>query len=75
MNKQSLIIFNIPVLFNILKEIKRYDGMKLKELGFHTTSDRTSKSSGDIEIFDRNNILDFNIIRISDCFRTNRYQT
>ena len=41
----------------ILKEIKRYDGMKLKELGFHTTSDRTSKSSGDIEIFDRNNKL------------------
>ena len=41
----------------ILKEIKRYEGMELKELGFHTTSDRTSKSSGDIEIFDENNIL------------------
>ena len=35
----------------ILNEVKRYDGMILKELGYHTTSDRTSKSSGDIEIF------------------------
>ena len=24
--------------------------------------------------YDRNNVLDFNVIRISNCFRTNRYQ-
>ena len=35
----------------LLNEISRYNRCKLKELGSHTASDRTSKSSGDIEIF------------------------
>jgi DNA (cytosine-5)-methyltransferase 1 len=35
----------------LINELKRYEGCKLKELGYHTTSDRTSKSSGDIEIY------------------------
>ncbi len=36
----------------LLKEVKRYDSYSLEELGSHTTSDRTSKSSGDIEVKD-----------------------
>lgn len=35
----------------IIKENKRYEGASLKELGSHTASDRTSRTSGDIEIF------------------------
>jgi len=35
----------------LVNEMKRYDSCILKDLGFHTTSDRTSKSSGDIEVF------------------------
>ena len=35
----------------LIKELKRYENCTLKELGFHTTCDRTSKSAGDIEIF------------------------
>jgi len=34
----------------MIKEIKRYEGYNLENLGYHTTSDRTSKSSGDIEV-------------------------
>lgn len=36
---------------SLITEIKRYNNCTLKELGLHTTSDRTSKSAGDIEIF------------------------
>jgi len=35
----------------IIDEVSRYDDCKLKELGSHTASDRTSKSAGDIELF------------------------
>jgi DNA (cytosine-5)-methyltransferase 1 len=35
----------------LINELKRYDNCTLKELGFHTTCDKTSKSSGDIEIY------------------------
>ena len=35
----------------ITNEISRYDNCKLKEMGSHTASDRTSKSAGDIEVF------------------------
>lgn len=37
----------------LITEITRYDKCFLKELGSHTASDRTSKSAGDIEIFDK----------------------
>ncbi len=40
-----------------MQDIKRYEDCHLKELGFHTTCDTTSKSAGDIEIFDNNNTL------------------
>jgi DNA (cytosine-5)-methyltransferase 1 len=36
----------------LMKEVKRYEDCVLEDLGFHTTSDRTSKSSGDIEVKD-----------------------
>jgi DNA (cytosine-5)-methyltransferase 1 len=39
-------------LINLLmKQNIKYSSMTLKKLGFHTTSDLTSKSAGDIEIF------------------------
>jgi DNA (cytosine-5)-methyltransferase 1 len=41
----------------LVKEIERYNLCRLRELGSHTASDRTSKTAGDIEIFDENNHL------------------
>ena len=41
----------------LIKEIKRFNKCTLGDLGSHTSSDRTSRSSGDIEIFDENNNL------------------
>ena len=35
----------------IINEVNRYKDCSLKEMGSHTTSDRTSKSAGDIEVF------------------------
>ena len=35
----------------LMSQISRYKNMSLKKLGYHTTSDLTSKSAGDIEIF------------------------
>mgnify|MGYP006410250799 FL=1 len=35
----------------LINELKRYNNCTLKDLGFHTTCDKTSKSSGDIEIY------------------------
>jgi len=40
----------------LVNELKRYDNCNVGILGSHTSSDRTSKSSGDIEIF-QNGIL------------------
>ena len=45
------VIFVYTIYQIMTNEITRYKGLKLKKLGFHTTSDRTSKSSGDIELF------------------------
>jgi DNA (cytosine-5)-methyltransferase 1 len=42
----------------LVKELSRFNGCTLEELGFHTTSDRTSKSSGDIEIIKDNQIME-----------------
>ncbi|MGB3693287.1 MAG: DNA cytosine methyltransferase [Spirulinaceae cyanobacterium] len=38
----------------LIEEVERYKFCRLKELGSHTASDRTSKSAGDIEIIDKN---------------------
>ena len=62
---------------NILKEISRYNGCYLGSLNSHTTSDLTSKSSGDIEIYDcsnnlfesieikHNKVIDITVLRIA----------
>lgn len=47
----KLPVISLYTLFQIItQECKRYDSKELRELGFHTTCDNTSKSSGDIEI-------------------------
>lgn len=60
----------------IITEISRYNNCALKPLGSHTASDRTSKSSGDIEIYQEDQLfesieikldkpIDSNILRIA----------
>lgn len=44
-----LVIYSIMKVF--CKELKRYKGCEVKELGSHLSPDSRSKSSGDIEIF------------------------
>lgn len=51
-----LCIHSIYQIF--LREIDKYKDYTLKEIGFHTTSDRTSKSSGDIELFKKNILME-----------------
>lgn len=41
----------------LVKEMKKYEGCKLKEIGSYTASDRTSNTAGDIEVFDSNATL------------------
>lgn len=54
----------LPVLtfysiYSILcEELKRFDGCSLGQLGSHTSSDRTSKSSGDIEVFKDGEVIE-----------------
>ncbi|NOQ34933.1 MAG: hypothetical protein GQ569_03460 [Methylococcaceae bacterium] len=60
----------------IIEEVSRYSDCTLKPIGSHTASDRTSKSAGDIEIFEGeflfeaveiklNKAIDANILRIA----------
>lgn len=42
----------------LINEIKRYDGCRLAPLGSHTACDRTSKTSGDIQIFKDKDLLE-----------------
>lgn len=60
----------------IITEISRYENCTLKPLGSHTASDRTSKSSGDIEVYQEGKLfesieikldkpIDSNILRIA----------
>jgi DNA (cytosine-5)-methyltransferase 1 len=46
----------------LINEVKRYKDCTLKTLGSHTASDKTSKSAGDIEVYEKN-IL-FEVIEI-----------
>lgn len=41
----------------LILEVERYKLCSLKQLGSHTASDLTSKSAGDIEVFDKNKNL------------------
>lgn len=48
----KLPVIAIHSIYEILiKELKRYENSELKKLGSHTSSDKTSQSSGDIEVF------------------------
>lgn len=47
----------------LIKEVERYKLCNLKKLASHTASDLTSKSAGDIEIFDKDNKL-FEVVEI-----------
>lgn len=47
----KLPVLSFYAVYSILtKELKRYDGCTLCTLGSHTSSDRTAKTSGDIEV-------------------------
>ncbi len=61
---------------SLINELQRYDNCELGKLGSHTASDRTSKSSGDIEIMKdsqvfesieikQDRLIDSNILRIA----------
>ena len=55
-------VIAIYCIFKILiKELERYKNCKLKDLGSHKASDRTSNSSGDIEILSKSNALEESI--------------
>ena len=60
----------------LIDELSRYNNCIVKKLGSHTTSDRTSKSAGDIEIYKEDNLfeaieikldkeIDANLLRIA----------
>ena len=62
---------------SLVKEVKRYEKCTLRSLGSHTASDLTSKSAGDIEVFDEhgqlfealevkhNKVIDLTIVRVA----------
>ncbi|MGF1588080.1 MAG: hypothetical protein ACFCU7_02360 [Pleurocapsa sp.] len=41
------------IYLRLIQEVERYKGCMIKDLGSHTASDLTSKTAGDIEIFDK----------------------
>jgi len=55
----------------IINEISRYDNCTLKPLGSHTASDRTSKSAGDIEIFNKDDLFEAIEIKLDKPIDTN----
>lgn len=46
------------IYLSLIEDVRRYEKCRLKELGFHTTCDARSKSSGDIEIYNDKNELE-----------------
>lgn len=75
-SKLPVIAF-FAVFKSIVVEVSRYQDCYLGELGSHTASDLTSKTAGDIEIYDsdkklieaieikHNKIIDVNIVRVA----------
>jgi DNA (cytosine-5)-methyltransferase 1 len=55
----------------IIDEISRYHNCTLKALGSHTASDRTSKSAGDIEIFNNSELFEAIEIKLDKPIDTN----
>ncbi|MGL5943304.1 MAG: DNA cytosine methyltransferase [Waterburya sp.] len=62
-NYKTFGAYKLPVIafytiyLKLIQEVERYKGCMIKNLGSHTASDRTSKTAGDIEIFDKNKKL------------------
>ncbi len=62
-NYQTFGAYKLPVIAfyaiykRLIEEVERYRSCTLKKLGSHTSSDKTSKTAGDIEIFDKNKKL------------------
>ncbi|MEG2869541.1 MAG: DNA cytosine methyltransferase [Terrisporobacter sp.] len=55
----KLPVIAYQAMYSILvKELPRYSGCKLKELGSHTASDRTSNAAGDIEVIKDNKVFE-----------------
>lgn len=55
----KLPVISFYTIYEILVvELKRFEECELIEMGFHTTSDKTSKSSGDIEVFKNGNVYE-----------------
>ena len=55
----------------IINEFSRYNNCSLKELGSHTSSDKNSKSAGDIEIFKKNNLFEVIEIKLNKPINAN----
>lgn len=58
-NGSKLPVLSFYSIYQVLvKEMGRYNGCRVEELGNHTTCDTTSKTSGDIEIFCGDNLFE-----------------
>ncbi len=56
-SKLPVIAFHC-IFQQLIDELKRYDNCTLNKLGSHTASDRTSKTAGDIEIFNNRELIE-----------------
>ena len=55
----------------ILNEITRYNKCTLKDLGSHTASDRSTKSAGDIEVFEQDTLFEAIEIKLDKSIDSN----
>ena len=56
-SKLSVIIVH-SMLSVLVSELKKYDTCEISKIGSHTASDRTSRTSGDIEILRNKKLLE-----------------
>lgn len=56
-SKLPVIAFHC-IFKQLISQLKRYDACVLKDLGSHTASDRTSKTAGDVEIFQHDKLIE-----------------
>ena len=68
-SKLPVIFFHL-ILENYIKDMGRYRNYTIKPLGSHTTSDRTSKSSGDIEIYEKSLLIESYEIKMGHTINT-----
>lgn len=55
----------------LIDEVSRYNRCQLKELGSHTASDKTSKSAGDIELFENETLFEAIEIKLDKAINAN----